>query len=124
MHRDLYLSHVFIRPSTGPCESVKGRPGLAGTHAGGDGPHDEFRLIDLQRVFRPSWRRRRWVVKDLAALHYSTPADRVGLLERLRFLCRYVRACGRFGTARQLAEAVGAKASRMAVHERRRETHP
>ena len=70
VHRDLYLSHVFIA----------GR---------------ELRLIDLQRVFRPRWRRRRWVVKDLAALHFSTPADRVGRWERLRFLCRYVAASAR-----------------------------
>jgi hypothetical protein len=124
VHRDLYLSHIFIQPLTDPFGSVRGRSGLGGANGGAGGPHDEFRLIDLQRVFRPRWRRRRWVVKDLAALHYSTPADRVSLAERLRFLCRYVRACGQLGTARQLAEAVGAKASRIAAHERarRRET--
>lgn len=95
VHRDLYLSHLFI-----------------------DG--DSLRLIDLQRVFRPRWRRRRWVVKDLAALHFSAPPERIGRFERLRFLVRYARACGRrFGTARALAGPVEVKARRMA---RRRPT--
>jgi hypothetical protein len=89
VHRDLYLAHIFIE---------------------GDG----LRLIDLQRVFRPRWRRRRWVIKDLAALHFSTPADRVGRLERLRFLCRYVRVCGAVGSARTLARLIDAKVRRMA----------
>lgn len=94
VHRDLYLSHVFIQDAQ------------TGTRQAGDG----FCLIDLQRVFRPRWRRRRWVVKDLAALDFSTPLQRVGRLERLRFLCRYARHCGRFGSARELARQVAAKA--------------
>ena len=72
VHRDLYLSHIFI------CNTGK--------------PTDEtFCLIDLQRVFRPKFRRRRWMVKDLAALNFSTPEELVGRWERLRFLCRYVQ---------------------------------
>ncbi len=101
-HRDLYLSHVFIRPA-----SVE-------SHAGGRAGEETFCLIDLQRVFRPRWRRRRWVVKDLAALNYSTPIELLGKRERLRFLCRYVRRCGRFASARRLARLVGAKTARMA----------
>lgn len=89
VHRDLYLSHIFIEG-------------------------EDFRLIDLQRVFRPRWRRRRWVVKDLAALHFSTPADRVGRWERLRFLCRYVRACGTGESPRRLARLIHTKTQRMA----------
>jgi hypothetical protein len=94
VHRDLYLSHVFIE-------------------TGGGGADDSFALIDLQRVFRPRWRARRWAVKDLAAMHFSTPADRVGVMERLRFLCRYARRCGRFGPARDLARSVERKTGRM-----------
>jgi heptose I phosphotransferase len=91
-HRDLYLSHIFIN------DIKAGRP---------------FALIDLQRVFQPRWRKLRWVVKDLAALHYSTPDTLVGRWTRLRFLCHYVRHCPRFGTARKLAKRVGRKTSRM-----------
>lgn len=102
VHRDLYLSHVFL---CGP--------------AGEDGSPDRscpprFALIDLQRVFRPRWRRRRWVVKDLAALNYSTPSDRVSRFERLRFLCRYARTCGRYGSARSLVGPVVRKTAWMA----------
>ena len=106
VHRDLYLSHVFVQPATGNSGDA------------GGGPDERFALIDLQRVFQPKWRHRRWVVKDLAALDYSTPRDRVGQKERLRFLCRYVRECGRFGSARQLARRIGAKTARIARHGR------
>jgi hypothetical protein len=100
VHRDLYLSHVFIEE---------------------EGSHNETRfcLIDLQRVFRPRWRHRRWVVKDLAALHFSTPAARVSVFERLRFLCRYARDCPRFGSVRRLAGLIETKARRMAGHNER-----
>ena len=101
VHRDLYLSHVFIEPA-----------GSSST-GGGAGAGEPFCLIDLQRVFRPRWRHRRWVVKDLAQLNYSTPASRVGQCERLRFLCRYVRECDRFGSARRLARLIGVKTARM-----------
>jgi len=102
VHRDLYLSHVFVDPQVA-C-GTKGRDGTDGL----------FWLIDLQRVFRPRWRSRRWVVKDLAALDLSTPPDRVNRWDRLRFLSRYVRHCSRFGSARLLAAKVGAKSARMA----------
>ena len=45
-HRDLYLSHVFVRLDG------HGRPCETDTNL--------LALIDLQRVFRPRWRRRRW----------------------------------------------------------------
>ncbi|MFW6132635.1 MAG: lipopolysaccharide kinase InaA family protein [Planctomycetota bacterium] len=54
VHRDLYASHVFL-------------------DAGGAGT--DLYLIDLARMFRPRWRRRRWIVKDLAALRYSMPRE-------------------------------------------------
>jgi len=105
VHRDLYLSHIFISNTEANVPAVVGG-GVV------------FTLIDLQRVFRPRWRRRRWVVKDLAALNYSTPSDRVGRFERLRFLCRYTRVCGRFGSARVLAPLIEAKTARIARHVR------
>ncbi len=100
VHRDLYLSHIFIHEDD--CENQSsGRTG------------GRYTLIDLQRVFQPRWRKRRWVVKDLAALHYSTPASGIRRWERLRFICRYARQCACFGSARQLARRVAAKTDRM-----------
>jgi heptose I phosphotransferase len=103
VHRDLYLCHIFHDGE----EAARGRWDRA------------FCLIDLQRVFRPRWRCRRWVVKDLAALDFSAPADRVSRWERLRFLCRYTKMCGRFGSARTLVRRIGSKTARMASRQGR-----
>jgi hypothetical protein len=100
VHRDLYLCHIFFDSAGAAMQAAD--------------CERAFCLIDLQRVFRPRWRGRRWVVKDLAALDFSTPADRVSRWERLRFLCRYVRHCNRFGSARELARQVTVRSNRMA----------
>ena len=99
VHRDLYLCHVFVRG------------GEAGYRGAGD---DALRLIDLQRVFRPRWRKRRWIVKDLAALNFSAPPDRIGRWDRLRFLCRYVRCCDRSRPLRKLMRLVELKTAQIA----------
>ncbi len=100
VHRDLYLSHVFISHN---------RDGKAVLH-----------LIDLQRVFRPRWRWRRWQVKDLAALHYSTPIECVPVTERVRFLRHYfgVRKLG--PDHRRMIRSIVARARRTERHNRPR----
>jgi hypothetical protein len=95
VHRDFYLSHIFI--------AAGGR---------GDDPGD-YILIDLQRVFRPRLRRRRWIAKDLAAVAFSAPAEVVGRFGRLRFLARYVREFAGAGQARSIARSVGIRIERM-----------
>lgn len=50
VHRDFYACHVFMDERGGAMD---------------------LSLIDLARVFRPRWRKRRWQVKDLAQLKYS-----------------------------------------------------
>ncbi|MCC7292328.1 MAG: hypothetical protein IT449_09740 [Phycisphaerales bacterium] len=99
VHRDLYACHVFI-------------DGAAALPA--------FRLIDLARVFKPRWLRQRWIVKDLAALHYSCPADRVTRTDRLRWLKLY-RGVRRLGPVeRRLIRRIESKAARIARHDRGR----
>jgi hypothetical protein len=100
VHRDLYLSHVFYDP-TAPAER-----GL--------------RLIDLQRVFRPRWRMRRWIVKDLAALEYSTPVRLVSRADRLRWLREYLGKAKLDASARRLCYLIVGKAQRIARHDRLR----
>lgn len=100
VHRDLYLSHIFLS------HNEDGRPVL--------------RLIDLQRVFRPRWRWRRWQVKDLAALHYSTPWECVPATDRVRFLRRYLDVKKLGPQDKRLARRVLDKARRMARHNRPR----
>jgi len=108
-HRDFYLCHLMVRP-------------IAGADA-------VLHLIDLQRL---THHRRgigeRWVVKDLAALLFSSwPSPATGIrsrvftrTDRLRFARTY------FGTARLtesqkgLLRKVVAKARRIARHEARR----
>ncbi|MBA3313349.1 MAG: hypothetical protein H0T47_08685 [Planctomycetaceae bacterium] len=70
-HRDFYTCHFFIHE----------------THPG------EFavNLIDLQRVQRwPALLRRRWIVKDLAQLAYSSHPRLIGSSARLRFFLAYL----------------------------------
>lgn len=68
-HRDLYANHFYMRPS----------------QAG----HYDVRLIDTARVKPlPVWFRERWIVKDVAQLHFSiqrfthSPDDSNHLLRR------------------------------------------
>lgn len=71
-HRDFYTCHFFIRESDRA-------PGEFAVH-----------LIDLQRVQHwPKGLRRRWIVKDLAQLAYSTPRHLISRTDRLRFFKAY-----------------------------------
>jgi hypothetical protein len=101
VHRDLYLSHVFYDETTLP--------------------HDRFQLIDLQRVMKPAWLRRRWMVKDLAALNYSTPRRIATAADRVRFLRRYLDSQRLGSSGKRLARRVHAKTNRITRHDRRRE---
>lgn len=96
IHRDLYLSHVYVEPF---------------------GAGWRFRLIDLARLFRPRWRHGRWIVKELAALDYSTPPHAASAADRLRFLKEYlgVRRLGQ--SERQLVRRILAKGRRILRHD-------
>jgi len=73
-HRDYYLCHIFLE------RNAEGRALLS--------------LIDLGRMIRPRYLRRRWIIKDLAALHYSAPTDVISRADRLRFLYHYAKLRG------------------------------
>lgn len=97
-HRDLYLSHVFWSRNRGG-EII-------------------LWLIDLARMLERPACRRRWQIKDLAALHYSAPVGFVTRADRLRFLYYYQIASQRSGDPdRELIAAVVRRARRMAVHD-------
>jgi hypothetical protein len=101
IHRDLYLSHIFYDPSAADA----GVPGLC--------------LIDLQRVLRPRWRKRRWIVKDLASLDYSTPRTIASTTDRVRWLKRYLGVSKLTAAGRSLIRSVGRKTRRIERHDRR-----
>jgi len=94
-HRDLYFSHIFCRT---------------------DGT---FCLIDLARSFKPALMHPRFLIKDIAQIHYSAPAAHFSGSDRLRFYLAYT-ACNRL-TQRDKAfiRKVLAKTNRMAEHDRK-----
>jgi heptose I phosphotransferase len=69
-HRDFYCCHFLTKELS---------PGVF-----------DVRLIDLQRVERRRYFRRRWIVKDLAQLAYSAPRDRLGCRHLVIFLRHYL----------------------------------
>jgi len=79
-HRDYYLCHLFTRP--------------------GDSEAEDLRIIDLQRVGYHLPLSSRWIVKDLAALHYSSLGLPLTDRDRLRFYAFY--SSGQRGRKRQL----------------------
>lgn len=89
IHRDLNAAHLF-----------------------GDDPRrgGPLALLDVERVFRPRWRRRRWIVKDLASLFASRPIE-LPPLTGLRFLRRYLGEP--LYRHRGLLRAIAAKAARV-----------
>jgi heptose I phosphotransferase len=96
VHRDLYMSHIFITAK----------------------PENDFDLsvLDLQRVFRPRLRRWRWIVKDLAALNYSTPLSVATSADRVRWLKLYLEKRSASANSKALIRAVARKTSRIAQH--------
>jgi len=93
-HRDLYLQHFAVL----------------------DARAHRLALLDCGRARHAEPVPRRWIVKDLAQLLHSAPAN-VGVRTRLRWLCLYARARGLPGVAlRGLIAAVSAKQRRMAAH--------
>ena len=92
-HRDLYCCHFFVK------EPVRGR--------------FEVRLIDLQRVQRRRLFRRRWIVKDLAQLAYSAPADQIKCTHKMAFIRHYLGVRKLTAADKRLIRQVLAKQQRM-----------
>ena len=92
-HRDLYCCHFFVKEqSAGPCE---------------------IRLIDLQRVQRRRWFRRRWIVKDLAQLAWSAPSACIECKHKIAFLHEYFGVKKLLPAQRKLIRAVIGKQKSM-----------
>ncbi len=92
-HRDFYTCHFLAKePSPGQFD---------------------IRLIDLQRVQRRRWFRRRWIVKDLAQLAYSAPRDRIGPKELIAWMRHYLATPKLRPGNKRLIRAVAARVKRM-----------
>jgi tRNA A-37 threonylcarbamoyl transferase component Bud32 len=93
-HKDLYCCHLIVTK-----DPRWGRPFF----------------IDLERVDRDFPPRRRWLVKDLAALNHSAPAT-VTRADRLRFLLRYMSKTRMDIHVKRCVRDIVAKSARMAAH--------
>jgi heptose I phosphotransferase len=99
-HKDLYLCHFYV-PVPQPFQPA------AGT----------VHLIDLHRLGQHRWLRRRWQVKDLAQLLFSTwGVAGITNRDRLEFLKTYLGKPFFGGAERSLVRAVVRKALSYARH--------
>jgi tRNA A-37 threonylcarbamoyl transferase component Bud32 len=95
VHRDLYLEHVVLARR---------------------GEREALVLLDAGRARAPRAFRRRWLVKDLAALAHSAPRA-VSRADRLRFLAGWLEGVrGSRVELRRFARAVERKRRRLARH--------
>jgi heptose I phosphotransferase len=95
-HRDFYLCHIFWGKDAG------------------------FRLIDLQRVFKPRLTGARYRLKDISQLYYSAPASIYSKTNRLRFYKQYARIDKLGAKDRFFIRQVKAKAEKIAAHDKKK----
>lgn len=94
-HRDLYLCHIF-------CDS-----------------NNQFTLIDLNRVFKPLFFSKKYLIKDLAELYYSSPGGTVTKTDRLRFFLSYLQKEKLTKQDKIVIKKIKTKAKRMARHDKK-----
>jgi hypothetical protein len=94
-HRDLYLCHIFLSEK------------------------ETLYLIDLHRTFKPKLLGKRYKVKDLAQLHYSSPADKITLSDRIRFYLAYTQKKKLSFADKNFIRVIHSKTQRIARHDRK-----
>lgn len=95
-HKDLYLTHILAKSEKPVGYSLK--------------------LIDLQRIEHRTTGRRRWLVKDISALNYSSPAEIITRTDRLRFFKAYIGKSKLDKADRAFIKSVTQKTERIAAH--------
>jgi UDP-glucose:(heptosyl)LPS alpha-1,3-glucosyltransferase len=100
-HRDFYLNHLFVRLE--------------------DNGKVDLKIIDLQRMDHRNHWRRRWRIKDLAALHYSSLPLPLTDQDRLRFYALYSMPVQNRRARRRLLKSVLFKSRWIARHDARLE---
>lgn len=74
----------------------------------------DFFVTDLQSAFTPGLFAGRYLVKDIAQLHYSAPGQHISCTDRLRFFQHYIRRKKLTTKDRIFVKQVKSKAWRMA----------
>jgi hypothetical protein len=75
--------------------------------------------MDLARAFKPLLLNRRFLIKDLAQLHYSAPANKVSNTDRLRFYKLYTENPTLTARDRAFIKKIHKKALAMAKHDKK-----
>jgi len=99
-HRDYYLCHIFVQDT-------------------GTGTVN-LRIIDLQRVGYRKMPQRRWWIKDLAQLHFSSLDCPMSNWDRLRFFALYARSGNSRWQRRRILRHVLRKSRSIARHDTRK----
>lgn len=94
-HRDLYLCHIFYDSK------------------------ENFHLIDVARAFKPTLFRRRYVIKDITQMYYSSPADKVSRTDRLRFYLYLNKKSKLEPSDKAFIKHLLKKARKMAIHDKK-----
>jgi hypothetical protein len=97
-HRDFYLCHLLI----GTEENNK----------------DELFIVDLHRVDVRKKVPERWIIKDLAALNYSSKSINITRTDKLRFLKYYLSTCKISEQEKRFILKIIKKTNRMIKHAR------
>lgn len=95
-HRDFYLCHTFVNPVDN---------------------HFELNLIDLQRVQHRKVFRKRWIVKDLAQMSYSS-LKICSKTDRMRFYLKYSGSESLSALDKKLIASIEKKVATMVKRER------
>lgn len=93
-HRDFYLCHIFYSEK-----------------------NSTFTLIDLQRIFKPVIFSKRFQIKDIAQLYYSTSKEYFSKNDRLRFYLRYKNITCLSSADKRFIAAVNSRAKKMYQHD-------
>ncbi len=96
-HRDLYLCHIFY-----------------------DHKKKNFYLIDLARAFKPLVLKKRFLIKDLAQLYYSSPGSEFSKTDKLRFYLFYQKISKLTSSDKNLIKRILKKVRKMARHDIKR----
>ncbi|MEN8150497.1 MAG: lipopolysaccharide kinase InaA family protein [Planctomycetota bacterium] len=103
-HRDFYACHLITAPDAPAGERIT--------------------VIDLQRVRKKPGLRKRWFVKDAAALWHSAPRPPVTNTDAVRFLREYFGVAKLGPREKAFAAKVAGKAAKIARHAARKTVAP
>ncbi|MBL8795088.1 MAG: lipopolysaccharide kinase [Planctomycetia bacterium] len=107
-HKDWYLCHFYVRREDISRDLAK--------PASGQSWRDRVHVIDLHRLAHHPWTWRRWQLKDLAQLLYSSEVEGVTAQDRLHFWRLYCGAAWKTPGERWLRRLVRAKWQRYRRH--------